>query len=370
MVDAQAQMARAMETLAAALPRRARFDTLTLVLASEDPAAAENADQVAPCPGPDPFGANTVIGCVQLSGTAESRADVSKFVQDLAASPLFVEPFVETTTKGTERVVTFTGSVGLTPQARHGDVDPTTPTAPTPARRVPDEPASPSVTKLLGGARPPPRRRPRVVPPRRPYRRRAGRGRRPKTAAQDRSSSMSVQLAKLRAQAEDLPKTRRQAAEIALALPATADQPGFFAAVNDAADDAGIKPDQITDISQGAPQLVGRGGGRRQRLVHRRSRRDPRGQGGPAAGDRVGPVRLPAPHAAIRNIETMDRVLFMTTVDVTADTSTDGTEGAKSNSMKLTITGVAVIAPPIEPAGDDPGNDGEENGDDTDQASG
>ncbi len=122
MVDAQAQMARAMETLAAALPRRARFDTLTLVLATEEPAAAENATTEAPCPGPDPFGATTVIGCVQLSGTADSRADVSKFVQDLAASPLFVEPFVETTTKGAERGVTFTGSVGLTPQARHGGV--------------------------------------------------------------------------------------------------------------------------------------------------------------------------------------------------------------------------------------------------------
>ncbi len=191
-----------------------------------------------------------------------------------------------------------------------------------------------------------------------------------KTAAQDRSGSMSVELAKLRAQAADLPKTRRQAAEIALALPATADQPGFFAAVNNAADDAGIKPDQITDISQGAPQLVAAEGA----APNDSALAVPDAIRGAKVALQLVTVSVEADYRLltrlIRNIETMDRVLFMTTIDVTAETSTESTEGAKANSMKLTITGVAVIAPPIDAPGSGPGSDGEESGDDTDQASG
>lgn len=120
MAAAQAQMSSAMETLAGALPRGAEFESVTLVITGEEADEAES-DPESACPAPDPFGANTTIGCVQLSGTADNRADVSRFVQQLAASELFIEPFVDTTTKGTERGVSFTGSVGLTPEARHGD---------------------------------------------------------------------------------------------------------------------------------------------------------------------------------------------------------------------------------------------------------
>lgn len=68
------------------------------------------------CPGPDPFGTRLIAGCVTLTGTAESRQAVSVLVTRLAASDLFVEPFVSTTTSSAEgggEQVDFSGTVGL-----------------------------------------------------------------------------------------------------------------------------------------------------------------------------------------------------------------------------------------------------------------
>lgn len=199
-----------------------------------------------------------------------------------------------------------------------------------------------------------------------------------RTAAEDRSSSMSLQLSTLRRQAEDLPETRREADQIALALPPTADQPGFFKAVTDAASAAGIRAESITDITQGAPQLIG-------------EEDDPAA----AESDLVVPEAVRGAKVAlqlvtvsvvaeyrqltrlVRNLESMDRVLFMTSVDVNADTSGEAEE-ARGNAFTLTLTGVAVIAEPIpDPEADEPRAEGSDdtggsNGDggDTEQASG
>ena len=94
-----------------------------MTLAAPDPAAA-GADgppprppTVSPCPGPDPFNTKPVIGCMTLSGTAASRAEVGDLVIALGASDLFVEPFISTTTSGGRPTVTFSGSVGLSQTA-------------------------------------------------------------------------------------------------------------------------------------------------------------------------------------------------------------------------------------------------------------
>lgn len=113
-----------------ALPEgKASFDTLAIHLNNEelstDPSSAGSEDTV--CPGPDPFGTTEVVGCVELTGVAQSRADVSTLVQTLADSKLFVEPFITTTTIGENAIdaaaqdmVAFGGSVGLDPQALAG----------------------------------------------------------------------------------------------------------------------------------------------------------------------------------------------------------------------------------------------------------
>lgn len=69
------------------------------------------------CPGPDPFDTLTVVGCVTLAGSASSRGEVGDFVIALGRDPLFVEPFISTTTTSDAAKVTFAGSVGLSEKA-------------------------------------------------------------------------------------------------------------------------------------------------------------------------------------------------------------------------------------------------------------
>lgn len=66
-----------------------------------------------PCPGPDPFQTRPVVGCITLSGSADSRSDVGAFVAALGRDDSFVEPFISTTTTAGAVKVTFSGSVGL-----------------------------------------------------------------------------------------------------------------------------------------------------------------------------------------------------------------------------------------------------------------
>jgi Tfp pilus assembly protein PilN len=88
---------------------------------AEQPAPAPApAPQVSPCPGPDPFNTRTVVGCITLSGSADSRAEVGDLVINLGADSLFVEPFISTTTTGDEARVTFSGSVGLSEEVFSG----------------------------------------------------------------------------------------------------------------------------------------------------------------------------------------------------------------------------------------------------------
>jgi Tfp pilus assembly protein PilN len=76
-----------------------------------------------PCPGPDPFNTRVVIGCLTLSGTADSRATVGTYVINLGDERLFVEPFISTTTTNEGDGVLFTGTVGLSEASFSGRYD-------------------------------------------------------------------------------------------------------------------------------------------------------------------------------------------------------------------------------------------------------
>ena len=76
------------------------------------------------------------------------------------------------------------------------------------------------------------------------------------TSAQERNITLSRQLSTLREQAADLSDTRAVAQELDRLFPATADQPGLFAAVVGAARGAGYGPDDITTLSPSAPVPV------------------------------------------------------------------------------------------------------------------
>jgi hypothetical protein len=89
--------------------------TVTPAAVSTEGAAAPTDE--ATCPGPDPYNTRAVAGCVTLSGTAGSRAAVGELVQNLGADPLFVEPFISTTTTAEGAGLAFTGSVGVSTKA-------------------------------------------------------------------------------------------------------------------------------------------------------------------------------------------------------------------------------------------------------------
>lgn len=131
----QIGQADALRALARATPADTTLDSVAFTLPvpgvpTEEEAAAEPSAEdllatrgiVAACPGPDPFGTRLVVACLLVSGTAPDRQSVSALVKRLGEDALFVEPFVDTTTTE-EGLVTFTGSVGISPDAFTGRYD-------------------------------------------------------------------------------------------------------------------------------------------------------------------------------------------------------------------------------------------------------
>ena len=74
-------------------------------------------DALNPCPNPDPFSTDIAIGCVTFSASVSSRDQVSTLLRALGADPMFVGPYVTTTSvstiEGVGDVVSFTGSAGV-----------------------------------------------------------------------------------------------------------------------------------------------------------------------------------------------------------------------------------------------------------------
>ena len=147
-----------------ATPLGAHLGTVNVTLSGPVAAggAAPAADRTAStCPGPDPFKTRVLAGCVELSGTASSRAEVGEMVVNLGDSGLFVEPFITTTTTGEGQSVSFSGTVGLSQKAySRRYADPTAPAqaAPTqPGQSAPTPPTSsseaPTAEAQAGGVR-------------------------------------------------------------------------------------------------------------------------------------------------------------------------------------------------------------------------
>jgi hypothetical protein len=127
---------RVLENLQRATPLGARVQTASVTLdpaavalalaggAETPPAEAATTPGAVPadsaCPGPDPFNTKVVVGCVTLTGTAGSRAEVGDLVIALGGDELFVEPFISTTTTADGSEVAFSGSVGLSKKVYSG----------------------------------------------------------------------------------------------------------------------------------------------------------------------------------------------------------------------------------------------------------
>lgn len=125
---------RVLEGVQAATPAGASVESIEVTLtprpvavATGEAAPPEGAlPVVSPCPGPDPFNTKLVVGCITLSGSAASRAEVGEFVISLGGDKIFIEPFISTTTTADGEQVTFSGSVGLSEKVysqRYADSD-------------------------------------------------------------------------------------------------------------------------------------------------------------------------------------------------------------------------------------------------------
>lgn len=123
-LQAPAKARTAADAAGAADASGATTDPLTgKPVAPAAPAAPAPAADAVTCARPDPFNPARVIGCVTITGTADSRAVVGQLINKLKGSDLYADPFVTTTTAGGaagEQSVQFAGSVGLTGQAVSG----------------------------------------------------------------------------------------------------------------------------------------------------------------------------------------------------------------------------------------------------------
>lgn len=125
---------KVLEGIRTASPSGTSLQSIAVTLAPDAGAAAPAAGAPAAagasiCPGPDPFKTQTIIGCVTLSGTAASRAEVGELVTNLGSMGLFVEPFISTTTAGDAAPVSFSGSVGLSEKVFSNRYAPAAPAA-------------------------------------------------------------------------------------------------------------------------------------------------------------------------------------------------------------------------------------------------
>ena len=71
-----------------------------------------------PCPNPDPFGTEITVGCLSFNALAKNRAEVSRLLEVLEQDPLFVGPYVTSTSIGSGELgldtgVTFAGTAGV-----------------------------------------------------------------------------------------------------------------------------------------------------------------------------------------------------------------------------------------------------------------
>ncbi len=119
----EVDVAQLMRSLDEALPDGAAFTAVNTILTNDpsavDPAAAT---ETTPCPGADPFGSLETVGCIELSGVADNRADIGAILQALSETKVFENPFVTATTKADDEGpgaggVDFVGSVAVSEKA-------------------------------------------------------------------------------------------------------------------------------------------------------------------------------------------------------------------------------------------------------------
>ncbi len=161
--------------------------------------------------------------------------------------------------------------------------------------------------------------------------------------AEDRNAAMSVQLSKLRQQAEDLPRTQLLAKKLDTMFPPTADQPGFFAQVKDAVAKTGIDPNDVTALTLGVPVVFDPSADTSVAAEPAEGDEAPKPEVGDVAVQTVS-VGAEGSYEELSelmgHLETMDRAFLIGSVDLTLGSETD-------TDLTMTVTGAMYVAPPL-----------------------
>lgn len=150
----------------------------------------------------------------------------------------------------------------------------------------------------------------------------------------EQNAALATQLAGLQRQKEDLGPVKKAATKLAEEFPPTADQPGLFREITDAAVAAGIGADGVTALSPTAPTLGAAEEGTGAVSASPVPSNDQLARQEVSVsvdGDYGQTVRL------LQNLEDMDRAYLVTSVDLT------GAEGAYTT----TVVGSMFVMRPV-----------------------
>jgi Tfp pilus assembly protein PilO len=161
-------------------------------------------------------------------------------------------------------------------------------------------------------------------------------------SARQQNAVLLQQLSQLKEQEQELKQTRKAARKLAEKFPPTADQPGLFQQVTDAAVSAGIGAHGVTTLAPTAPVIGGAAGGV--------GATTPTAGSGTLASQDVS-VSVTGTYdeteRLLQNLEHMPRAYLMTSVSLAG-----GGDGATTGEFTTTITGEMFVMPPIPDPGD------------------
>lgn len=175
-----------------------------------------------------------------------------------------------------------------------------------------------------------------------------GNARRATDDAVERNRVLAADLADLESRAEDLGSTRKAAEVLDRLVPATADQPGFFALVDEAATQAGYAARDITTLSPSAPVPVGVGPDAPAPAAAPQpvdSATQQPGAAAPVAEYAVQTVSMTLTGSYEQATRLLDRLGGLDRAVLVRSISLSG--GAASPTLTLTLSGTTFVAPPV-----------------------
>lgn len=164
------------------------------------------------------------------------------------------------------------------------------------------------------------------------------------TAVQDQNALLATQLAGLVKQQQELGTTRQTARRLAAKFPPTADQPGLFQDVTDAAVAAGIGAQGVTTLAPTPPVVGGAAAGAATGATGAAA---PAPAGGGQLARQTVTVTVAGTYDQTQqllvNLEHMPRAYLITSVSLAGD--------ATSGRFTTTITGDMFVMPPVPDPG-------------------